>query len=140
MLDAVLYQRSLGEAGNSKKDVAVGKFSEPTHKEMLEAWTPLVSIAQARGVQVPSEVSKSEKSEFEKLGKVKSDKYVAEYFQLAAKQSKRNARALDAAAKAFVDPELKTMATNLAKAINAQAEKSEATYKELKAPKKDAKK
>jgi hypothetical protein len=87
-------------------------------------------------VEIPTTLSKGDKSDIDKLGKVKPEKYVLEFFELYTKHAKRNARALETAVKGFTDPELKTAGANLSKMVTAQAEKSEATFKELKAPKK----
>jgi hypothetical protein len=142
LAEAVLLQRTLGEAGKGKAKVSAdaGKFGESVAAELMAEWTPLVTLAQTRGAEVPTSISKNDKADIEKLGKVKDEKYGVEFFELFTKHAKRNARTIETAVKAFTDPELKAKGAAIAKLINAEADKSEATYKELKSPKKDAKK
>ena len=110
-----------------------------THSELDDTSTSDARAAPAQTSNIPIEISKQDKSDIDKLGKAKEDKWRVEYYELFARQAKRNARTVDTAAKSFTDPELKQFGTALSKTFNDQAETLESTYKGLKNAKKDAK-
>ena len=120
-----------------KDDKELLGFANKIHKEMTEQWTPLVSAAMNRNMKnIPSAVSKGDKDDIAKLGKEKGDKWKAEYFELFAKNGKRNVRTAENAVKALQDPELKAPATKVAAVITSQADAADAKAKELKPVKK----
>jgi hypothetical protein len=144
VFDAMQFHMRMGTIakGKNKDDKDLIAFGTRVNKEMTDQWTPLVTIATARGMDnknIPIDISKQDKSDIDKLGKAKDDKWRVEYYELFAKQAKRNARTVDTAAKSFTDPELKQFGTALSKTFNDQAESLESTYKGLKNTKKDAK-
>jgi hypothetical protein len=144
VFDAMQFHMRMGAIAKSKNkdDKDFVAFGTRINKEITDQWTPLINLATTRGMDnknIPIEVSKQDKSDIDKLGKAKDDKWRLEYYELFSKQAKRNARAVDTAAKSFTDPELKQIGTGLAKIFNDQAEAIESTYKGLKNTKKDAK-
>jgi hypothetical protein len=144
VFDAMQFHMRMGAIAKSKnkEDKDLVAFGTRINKEITDQWTPLINLATARGMEnknIPIEVSKQDKSDIDKLGKAKADKWRIEYYELFSKQAKRNARTVDTAAKSFTDPELKQVGTTLAKTFNDQAESIESTYKGLKNTKKDAK-
>lgn len=140
--EGMLFTMKMGERAKYKKDdKEFSEFGTKIHKETADLWTPLVNLAQAHhvdGKNIPTDITKADKSDIEKLGKVKEDKFKLEYYELFAKGAKKNARVVEAAAKGFGDPELKQWAEGASKTFTAQAEMLEKEYKELKSPKKDA--
>ena len=144
VFDAMQFHMRMGAIAKSKnkEDKDFVAFGTRINKEITDQWTPLVTLATARGMDnknITIEISKQDKSDIEKMDKAKDDKWRVEYYELFSKQAKRNARTVDTAAKSFTDPELKQLGTALAKTFNDQAEAIESTYKGLKNAKKDAK-
>jgi len=141
IFEAIQFHMRMGAIAKSKDkdDKEFVNFGSRIQKEMTDQWTPLVTLANNRGMDnkfIPTEVSKPDKSDIEKLGKAKPDKWRLEYYELFSKQAKRNARAVDTAVKTFTDPELKQSGATLLKLFNEQAETLESTYKNLKNAKK----
>lgn len=141
IFEAMQFHMRMGSVAKSKdkEDKDFVAFGTRIHKEMTEQWTPLVTLATNKGMDnknIPSEISKPDKSDIEKLGKAKPDKWRLEYYELFSKQAKRNARTVDTAVKTFTDPELKQSGAALLKLFNEQAETLESTYKGLKNAKK----
>jgi hypothetical protein len=113
------------------------------HKQAVDYYTPLVNLAQAHQVpdkDIATAVSKSDKSDMDKMNKAKAGEWKLEYYELFAKNAKRNARTAAEVARMVTDPELKDLATKASKMIEGQAEQLENDYKALKNPKKDEKK
>lgn len=135
--EALLFQMKLGEVGKNRqdKDKALSEMSGKIHEEAKAQWTPMVSIAQTHqmdGKNIPADVTKNDKSNMDKLGKVKDDKYSVEFLELFAKEAKRNAKSAESAAKGINDAELKTWAEGAAKFLATQADELEAAHKEAK--------
>ena len=120
-----------------KDDKDMVAYASKNDKEITDLYTPLVSAAQVRQMKnIQAEPSKADKEAVGKVGKEKGEKWKAEYYELLAKQGKRNARTAENAVKSLSDPELKAIATKVVAAINAQADEAETKLKELKAAKK----
>jgi hypothetical protein len=143
-MEALRFNFVFGQAGRYKKDdKELSDLGTRVNKEAADYITPLTNIAQAHGVDIkylPQEVTASQKSAIEKVNKSKPDKLKQEYYELLVKETKRGARSIDAAAKAFTDPELKELATKAAKTFDEDADSFEKTLKDLKSPKKETKK
>lgn len=140
LLEAMHFHIRMGEVAKhkDKEDKDVVAFGNKSHKEMTEQYTPLVNLAMLRQMDnknIPTAVTKGDKSDIEKLSKAKPEKWKLEYYELFAKQGKQNVRVAEAAVKSFADPELKDLGTKVAATITAQTAAAEAAHKELKAKK-----
>jgi hypothetical protein len=127
----------MGEVGRhkDKEDKELVAFANKNHKAITEAWTPMVTFATERGVDnknVPTAATNADKNDITKLGKVKPEKWKQEYFELLAKNGKRNARSAENAVKSINDPQAKEAATKAAAIISAQASEAETKVKEIK--------
>jgi hypothetical protein len=139
LLGVMQFHIRMSEVGRSKNkdDKDMVGFAGKAEKEMKELFTPIISAAQAGGVNPKSlegvaAVSKADKSDIDKLGKVKPEKWKQEYFELLAKNGKRNARVAESAVKSLTDPQAKDLANKASTAINRQVTEAEAKVKELK--------
>jgi hypothetical protein len=139
LLSAMQFHIRMSEVGRQKNkdDKDMVTFAGKGEKEMKELFTPIISAAQAGGVNPKSleavaAVSKSDKSDIDKLGKTKPEKWKQEYFELLAKNGKRNARVAENAVKSISDPQTKDLANKASTAINRQVTEAEAKVKELK--------
>ena len=135
--EAMQFHIRMGDIARwqKEKDAAITEMGTKISKDTKDVWTPMVNIAQAHqvdGKNIPSEVSKSDKANIDKLSKVKEEKYSVEYLELFAKEAKHNAKRTEMAAKSINDPELKTWADGAVKLLAAQAEQLEAAHKEAK--------
>src|SRR5829696_6262806 len=88
LLEAMQFHIRMGEVARhkDKDDKELVAFANKNHKEMTEEFTPMVTLAQNNQLKnIPTEVSKGDKSDIEKLSKAKADKWKQEYFELLAK-------------------------------------------------------
>lgn len=135
--EALLFHMKMGEVAKNRKDkdAPLSEMGGKINGDAKAQWTPMVSIAQAHqmdGKNIPTDVTKSDKSNMDKLGKIKDDKYSVEFLDLFAKEAKRNAKSTESAAKGINDAELKTWGEGASKLIAAQADELEAAHKEAK--------
>ena len=135
LLEAMQFHIRMGEVARhkDKDDKELVAFANKNHKEMTEEFTPMVTLAQNNQLKnIPTEASKSDKSDIAKLSKAKPDKWKQEYFELLAKNGKRNVRAAENALKSINDPAVKAAATKVAALMTSQTAAAEAKEKELK--------
>ena len=78
--------------------------------ELEKAWTEFATVSMAKNAQIPTEVNHTDKAAAGKIGKLTADKMEKELIKELAKESKKNARAFETAAKSLRDPELKAFA------------------------------
>ena len=135
--EALLFHMKMGEVAKNRKDkdAPLAEMGDKIHNDSKAQWTPMVNIAQAHqmdGKNIPTDVTKNDKSNIDKLGKIKDDKYSVEFLELFAKEAKRNAKSTESAVKGINDAELKTWSEGAAKLIAAQADELEAAHKEAK--------
>lgn len=142
ILEVMQFHIRMGEVGRHKlkEDKEFVAFASKTHKDMTALWTPAVNLAMNRGVDsknIPSAVSRADKADIDRLQKNKeTDKWKLEYFELLAKNGKKNARSAENSLKIATDPELKEMGAKVVALLNSQAEQAESEFKELKSAKK----
>lgn len=114
-------------------------FGSKLHKESTDIWTPAVDLAQAHGVEgkkIPLDMSKSDKDKVAKLNPLKDDKkWTVAFFELFAKESKKNSQDAEKAVKTVADPDLKAFVEKASALLKTQSESVEAKYKEIKARK-----
>ena len=137
LMEAMQFHIRMGEVARhkDKEDKELVGFANKNHKAMTSEWTPMVNFATERGVEnknIPSAVSNADKADIAKLGKAKPEKWKEEYFELLAKNGKKNARSAENVVKSINDPQAKEAATKVAAVITSQATEAEAKFKELK--------
>jgi predicted outer membrane protein len=134
--------RKASQAGKDRdKDLAaIGTRIEKEAKDYNTALLNMAKEHQVPDKDVPMDVSKNDKAEMDKLGKVKEDKWKLEFYDMFSKQAKKNARFFDGASRSAADPDLKDLAGKAARIIEGHADSLEKAYKDLKNPKKEAKK
>ena len=140
--DAIQFQlnMSLRLRGKYKEGAPdMVAFAGKINKESTELWTPGVDAAMAHGVEgkkIPQDMSKIDKANLAKLGIIKEDKkWEVAFFELYAKEAKKNASDAEKGAKAAQDADLKAFAEKAAALLKSQAEAIEAKFKELKTKK-----
>lgn len=143
--EALEFNLKMGETAKwkGKDDKELAELGTRINKEAVDYYTPFATLAQNRGVaskDIPSAMSTTDKNNLERVNKAKPDKWKMEFIEFFAKEAKKNAHSVDAAAKAITDPELKELATKAAKMFSDQSDTLEKMYKEMKSPKKEAKK
>jgi len=114
-------------------------FAAKTNKESTELWTPGVEAAMAHGVEgkkIPQDMSKNDKASLTRLAPIKDEKkWELAFFELYAKEAKKNAMEADKGAKTAQDADLKAFAEKAAVLLKSQEEAIEAKFKEIKAKK-----
>jgi hypothetical protein len=114
----------------------VAKFRDTTTGNLNKALESLKNFAQSRGETLPTDLTGTEKSSADRLGKLQEDKFAKHYIGDLAKESKHLATAFEQASKSAQDPELKTWATNYGPMIKTAASAAETAEKGLSAKKK----
>jgi hypothetical protein len=134
LLEAMQFHIRMGEvAKHNKDDKDLVAFGSKNHKEMTEEFTPMVTLAQNNQIKnIPTEASKADKGDIAKLSKAKAEKWKLEYFELLAKNGKRNVRMAENALKSMNDATVKAAATKVAGLMASQTTAAEAKVKELK--------
>jgi hypothetical protein len=111
-------------------------FGSKLHKEATDLWTPGVDLAQLHGVdgkKIPLDMTKADKANVAKLNPIKDDKkWTLAYFDLFAKDSKKNALEAEKTLKTVMDPELKAFLEKAHALLKSQSETVEAKFQELK--------
>lgn len=111
-------------------------FGSKLHKEATDLWTPGVDLAQLHGVEgkkIPLDMTKADKANVAKLNPIKDDKkWTLAYFELFAKDSKKNALEAEKTLKTVMDPELKAFLEKAHALLKSQSETVEAKFQELK--------
>ncbi|MEQ1852018.1 MAG: hypothetical protein ABMA01_10540 [Chthoniobacteraceae bacterium] len=111
-------------------------FGSKLHKEATDLWTPGVDLAQLHGVdgkKIPLDMTKADKANVAKLNPIKDDKqWTLAYFELFAKDSKKNALEAEKTLKTVMDPELKAFLERAQALLKSQSETVEAKFQELK--------
>ena len=133
----VMSQRLVGSYQGS--DPGMPAFASNLLQASTELWRSGVDAAMQHGVQgkkIPQDMSKNDQAALAKLGTIKDQKkgQIA-FFELYAKESKKNAADTEKGAKAAQDPDLKAYAEKAAGLLKTQAEAIEAKFKELKTKK-----
>lgn len=135
MLEAMQFHIRMNEVGKykNKDDKEFTAAAQKAHKEMTELFTPLVTVAMNNQLKnIPTGVSRGDKSDIEKLGKAKADEWKQEYYELLAKNGKKNARSVENSLKTITDPELKDLGGKVLALVNTQATEADTKAKELK--------
>lgn len=135
LLETMQFYIQVAQSGRhkDKEDKELVSFSNKLHKSMTELFTPLVSVAMENKLKnIPEAASKADKADIAKLGKPKAEKWKQDYFELVAKNAKRDVRQLDNAIKSMQDAQVKDVATKTQAAIQTAGTEAEAKFKELK--------
>ncbi len=112
------------------------RLRDTTIKDLNKAWTGLSKIAQTRGETLTGELTGSDKTTVERLGKVKEDKFAKEWSEELAKESKKLDKDFESAVRTLQDTELKTFVSNYTPIVHNVFTSAEAAEKAEKAPKK----
>jgi hypothetical protein len=118
---------------------AKGKFIDPKDpnarvrdtatKELPKAFEALKKFAQAHGETVPAELTGSDKSDVERLAKVKEDKFAKEWLELLNKESKKLDKDFESAAKTMSDMDAKMYVSNYSAIVHNVFTSSEGALK-----------
>ncbi len=108
-----------------------GTFRDRTGGNLNKASESLKKFAQARGEILPTELTGTEKTSADHLGKLAGDKFEKPWAADVAKDLKRLSQAFETASKSAQDPELKTWAGNYAPTVRAALSSAEDLEKGL---------
>ena len=111
-------------------------FRDRTSGNVNKAMEAVKKFAQARGETLPTEVTGTEKSSVDRLGKLTDDKFVKPWVADLVKESKHLSLAFETASKSAQDPDLKTLAINYGPMIRTSVSSAEDLEKALNAKKK----
>lgn len=131
---ALQFQLKLAGNGVSRphQNDAVKKMCGGFDGQIRAQWKWIVDLAQTRkmdGKDIPQEASKNDLAKLNRLDKLKEEKLVAEYLEIFAKESKKNAVTIEAASKTVRDDDLKLLIGPVNEMMKKQTEQLEAAYK-----------
>lgn len=140
--ESIQFQLNMGARLRSRfkdTDPDLVTFGGKLSKEATELYTPGVSLAQDHGVdgkRIPQDMAKADKDSVGKLNAIKDDKkWTLAFFDLFARDSKKNALEADRSAKSVMDPDLKAFLEKASAMLKSQSDAIETKSKELKARK-----
>lgn len=116
---------------NDPKDPLV-KLRDTTIKDMNKTWEALNKIATVRGEKMTGELVGADKSDIERLGKLKDDKFAKLWLETLVKEAKKLDKDFESAARSLQDVEFKTFVANYTPAVRGVLTSSEAAEKNLK--------
>jgi hypothetical protein len=131
---SLYYLTQLTTAGNTLGDLNLKRLHDEAAKNLGAALQAISKIAEAHGEKVPSEVSGSDKIDYDRVTKAKPDKLAKEWTEALAKESKRLDHETATADKTVQDPDLKTFITNYGPSIRStftSADAQDKTQKKL---------
>ena len=130
---SLYYQIQLTTAAKTAlTDEKLVKLRDTANKDLNKAWDELSKFAQARGETLPVELVGADKSDVERLGKLKEDKFVKQWIEFLNKEAKHLDKDFEQAGKSAQDTDLKTYIQNYGPSIRSLFTSSEAAEKGLK--------
>lgn len=93
-------------------DEKMVKFRSKLTGELKKSWDGLNTVAAQRGETITGELSATDKTTVEKLGKMKEDKFLKEWLGEMAKEAKKLDKTFESASRTVQDPELKLYVAN----------------------------
>ncbi|HEY3897484.1 MAG TPA: hypothetical protein VGM54_02670 [Chthoniobacter sp.] len=133
-IKSLYYQVQLATAAKSLGDLNLARLRDETTKNLGAAMQSITKIAQAHGEKVPTEVSGTDKVDYDRVIKAKPDKLAKEWTDALAKEAKHLDHETATAEKTVQDPDLKTFITNYGPSIRAtftSADAADKTQKKL---------
>ena len=107
--EAILFEQKLATIGSK---ATVGEESKKAfntvNNELKRVWEKFATLSMEKGATISQEVSKSDASKAERIGKLKEDKLEKELIEDLGKETKKTSRLFDS--KTLQDPVLKKFA------------------------------
>lgn len=131
---ALTYLVALAEAGKHsavKEDKHV-RFRDKAITDLKKALEGLKKTASERGETVETELAASEKSGIERLGKQKDERFVKQWIEEVANETKKLDRDFQSAERSLQDPDLKTFVSGYTPMVRTVFAAAETQEKELK--------
>jgi hypothetical protein len=130
---SLYYQIQLANAAkNAITDENLIRVRDGMIRDLNKAFEGLSKIAVAHGETLATELTGSDKSGVERLGKLKEDKFTKQWLEDLMKEAKRLDRNVEAAAKTVQDADLKTYITNYGPTVHVTLTAAEGAEKGLK--------
>ena len=131
---SLYYLTQLAAAGKSlgEPTTPLGRLRDETTKNLGAALQSITKIAEAHGEKIPSEVSGSDKVDYDRVTKAKPDKLAKEWTDALAKEAKHLDHETTTADKSVQDPDLKTFITNYGPSIRSTFTSADAQDKQQK--------
>ncbi len=130
--ETVYYELNLIEkAKRNALDKSVSTLGEATNKDLQKIWEEVATLAVARNEKMPTELTGSDKSKADKLGKAEASKFDKEFLKIFTKETKRLAQSFEVASKSAQDAEIKTFAAKWLDAVKGHATGADKTDDEL---------
>ena len=128
--DSLYYVLKLADMGKKSKDEGTKKVSDAINTDGNKIWEELATHAQKHDEKLPIDLSGSDKSSVERLGKVKEDKQDKPLLKELSKEVKKLAQTFETVGKSGQDADIKAfgekwaapLKTHLESADKAEAE------------------
>jgi hypothetical protein len=128
------YLVALAEAGKNpavKEDKHV-KFRDKTITDLKKVSEGLKKTATERGETVEAELAATDKSGIERIGKMKDDRFLKQWLEELAKETKKLERDFQSAERSLQDPDMKTFVSNYTPMVRTVLAAAETQERELK--------
>lgn len=110
---SIFYLLELAKAGKTTiTDVNLSRFRDSTITDLTKAWTEISKLATDRGEKIAGELAASEKSDIDRLGKMKEDKFSKQWLEDMTKEAKKLDKDFESTGKSTQDPDVKTFTSN----------------------------
>ncbi len=111
---SINYLLKLAEAGKNPavKEDKHTRFRDKAITDLKKAWEGLNKTASARGETIEGELAGTDKSEIERMAKLKDDRFLKAWLDEMAKEAKKLDRDFQSAERSVQDPEVKMFVSN----------------------------
>lgn len=136
----LVFFSALAEASKTKTDFAdpkepLGRLRGTLEKDSKKAFEALNVIAKAHNEPLPAEATGTDKTNLDRMARMKDDKFAREWMDEILKEAKKLDRDYDQMSKTAQDPDLKAYVSNYGAMIRNMFTSAEATEKGLKTKK-----
>jgi hypothetical protein len=127
------YLIQVATAGKTRvTDEKLTRFRDKTISDLNKAWSGLSKFATSRGETLAAELSGADKTDVERLAKLKDDKFVKQWIEDMAKEAKKLDKDFESAGRTMQDPDMKTFVGNYTPIVRTIFTAAEAAEKGLK--------
>src|SRR5438067_1595292 len=118
-------------AAERASDPAVKEFGQRIASDHARASAELKTIAQKKGIQLPGELGRSQRSELDKLAKLSGAEFDKEYMSAMVKDHETDVKDFETQAKQGGDPDIKAFANKTLPVLQRHLEMARAAAKKV---------
>jgi hypothetical protein len=131
----LLQTATVAKTTNANLSESAGKYRDGTIKDMTKTWEALKGVAKAHGETLPEELTGADKSDVDKLGKLKDERFAKQWLEDLIKEGKKLAKEFESAEKTAQADDLKMFIINYGSLVRGVATEGEKAQNAMKAKK-----